>query len=227
MSAQRRVALRAALAVGLAIACAAGATPERSQAVNDAKRRWAESPHGPMLERILPPYYDVSQLPRPASRGAELVVQYCVQCHNLPNPAMHEPDQWPRVVDRMVLRMQGRGNMGELMRDMMAGVRAPGEEETRVLLAYLRDNAQRPIDPVRYPDIDSDAAKSFRLACGQCHALPDPRQHTAREWTAIVARMEKNMQWMNRVVGSRPDPREPQLRVDQILDYLRKHARRG
>jgi hypothetical protein len=39
--------------------------------------------------------------------------------------------------------------------------------------------------------------------------------------------MEKNMLWMNRVVGSKADPREPQLRVDEILDYLGRHARRG
>lgn len=218
---------RLGLAAALAAACVAGASTDRARAVDEAKRRWAESPHGPFLERILPPYYDVSQLPEPASRGAELVVQYCVQCHNLPNPAMHDAAKWPKVVDRMVLRMQGRGNMGELMRDMMGSVSAPAEAETRALTAYLQQHAQRPIDPARYPDVESDAAKSFRLACGQCHALPDPRQHTLREWQAIVARMEKNMLWMNRVVGSKADPREPQLRVDEILDYLGRHARRG
>jgi cytochrome c2 len=218
---------RVGLAAALVLACAAGAATDRSQAVDEAKRRWADSPHGPMLERILPPYYEVSQLPQPGSRGAELTVQYCVQCHNLPNPAMHEAGKWPKVVERMVLRMQGRGNMGDLMRDMMAGVQAPSEEETRVLVAYLRENALRPMDPVRYPDIESDAAKSFRLACSQCHALPDPKRHTAREWPGVVARMERNMLWMNRVVGTKADPREPQLRVDEIVDYLRKHARRG
>jgi hypothetical protein len=33
------------------------------------------------------------------------------------------------------------------------------------------------------------------------------------------------MLWMNRVVGSKPDPDEPQLRVDEIIGYLQKHAR--
>jgi hypothetical protein len=218
---------RAGLTAALAMACAAGAATDRGQAVDEARKRWADSPHGPFLERILPPYYEVSQLPQPSSRGADLMVQYCVQCHNLPNPAMHEADKWPKIVDRMVLRMQGRGNMGELMRDMMAGVRAPNEDDTRALLAYLRENAMRPMDPEQYPDIESDAAKSFRLACGQCHALPDPKRHTAAQWRSVVARMEKNMLWMNRVVGSKADPREPQLRVEEIVGYLRKHARRG
>jgi cytochrome c5 len=216
---------RAGLAAALAVACAAGAATDRARAVDEAKRRWADSPHGPMLERILPPYFEVSQLPQADSRGADLMVQYCVQCHNLPNPAMHDADKWPKVVDRMVVRMHGHGNMGELMRDMMAGVRAPTEDETQALIAYLQDNALRPIDPGRYPDIDSDAAKSFRLACGQCHALPDPKRHTAREWQSVVSRMERNMLWMNRVVGSRADPREPQLRVDEIVGYLKRHAR--
>jgi hypothetical protein len=55
----------------------------------DAKKRWADSPHGPMLERILPPTFEAGQLPEPKSSGAQLVSRYCVQCHNLPNPAMH------------------------------------------------------------------------------------------------------------------------------------------
>lgn len=225
---------RLAPAAALAAACAAvlfaalaGAAAGRSQAVDEARKRWSDSPHGPFLERILPPYFDVSQLPAPESRGAELVVRYCVQCHNLPNPAMHEAAKWPKVVDRMVVRMRGQGNMGALMRDMMAGVEAPNDEDARALTAYLQKNAQRALDPARYPDIESDAARSFRLACGQCHALPDPQRHTATEWAAVVSRMEKNMLWMNRVVGSKADPREPQLRLDEIVGYLRKHARRA
>ena len=195
------------------------------QAVEAARLRWQDSPHGPMLARILPPTFEPAQLPARNSRGAELVVEYCVQCHNLPNPAMHDAAKWPRIVERMVVRMQGKGNLGTLMKEMMAGVKAPTDEERAQLLAYLQRYAQRPLDPREYPDIESDAAKSFRLACQQCHTLPDPRRHTAAEWPAVVARMEKNMLWMNRVVGSKPDPDEPQLRIDEIVSYLQKHAR--
>jgi hypothetical protein len=154
-------------------------------------------------------------------------VQYCVQCHNLPNPAMHDAAKWPKVLERMVLRMRGQGNMGELMKEMMAGVQAPTDEEARALLAYLRQNSQRALDPRKFPDVDSPSAQSFRLACEQCHVLPDPRRHTAGEWPGVVARMERNMQWMNRVVGSQRDPREPQLRIDEIVRYLQRHARGG
>jgi len=214
------------LLVPAAFASAATATSEYDDAVAHAKARWETSPHGPMLERILPPTFAPSQLPQPDSAGARLAVRYCVQCHNLPNPAMHQAEKWPKVVDRMVLRMRGRGNLGPLMSDMMAGVAAPTEAETATLLAWLRTNAMRPLDPARYPDLESPQAQSFRVACSQCHALPDPQRHTAREWSAVVERMLKNMAWMNRVVGSRADPDEPQLRVDEIKDWLARNARK-
>jgi len=190
-----------------------------------AQKPWADSPYGPMLERILPPGFDAKMLPEPASEGAQLTQRYCVQCHNLANPAMHDARKWPAIVARMAVRMEGRGNMGRLMADMMAGVEAPTPEETRLLVAYLRRHAQKALDPKRYPEVNAPAAESFRLACSQCHVLPDPRRHTAVEWPAVVARMEKNMEWMNRVVGSRPVPGEPQLRIADINAFLARYAR--
>ena len=194
--------------------------------IEAAKRRWAESPHGPLLERILPPTFEARALPEPGSRGARLTLRYCVQCHNLPNPAMHHAEKWPGIVERMVARMEGRGNLGELMADMMAGVEAPAPGETAALVAYLQKHAQAPLDARRYPEVFEPSGEAFRLACGQCHVLPDPRRHTAVEWRAVVARMQRNMQWMNRVVGSRPVPGEPQLRVEEINAFLAKYARR-
>jgi cytochrome c5 len=190
--------------------------------IAEAKKRWAESPHGPLLERILPPTFEATQLPEPDSRGARLTLTYCVQCHNLPNPAMHDAARWPGVVARMVPRMEGKGNLGAVMADMMAGVRAPTRDEERIIVAYLRKHGQKPLDPARYPD----ANEAFRLACGQCHVLPDPKRHSAAEWRSVVARMQENMEWMNRVVGSKPVRGEPQLRVEEILAFLEKHARR-
>ena len=73
------------------------------------------------------------------------------------------------------------------------------------------------------------AGEAFRLACNQCHVLPDPRRHTAAEWRAVVARMQENMEWMNRVVGTQPAldraAGEPQLRLEEINAFLEKHAR--
>ena len=192
-----------------------------------ARKRWAESPHGPMLERILPPGFEPQQLPEPGSRGARLTLRYCVQCHNLPNPAMHHAAKWPLIFERMLLRMQGRGNIGTLMSEMMAGVAAPDGSDARALLAYLRRHAQKPLNAARYPEVDRPAGEAFKLACQQCHVLPDPKRHTATEWRAVVARMQKNMEWMNRVVGTRPVQGEPQLRVEDIDAFLAKHAKKA
>ncbi|TMH83106.1 MAG: hypothetical protein E6H49_03225 [Betaproteobacteria bacterium] len=205
----------------------ATAAAQDAQLVEQAKRRWAESPHGQMLERILPPTFELHQLPERRSRGARLLIRYCVQCHNLPNPAMHHPAKWPAIFERMVVRMRGRGNLGELMRDLMAGVEAPGVGEAGAILAYLQKHGQRPLDPKKYPAVDRPEGQSFKLACQQCHVLPDPRRHTASEWPAVVARMEKNMEWMNRVVGNRPEADEPQLKIEEINAFLIKYARKG
>ena len=191
-----------------------------------ARKRWASSPHGPMLERILPPTFSPAQLPEPASEGARLTLRYCVQCHNLSNPAMHHAEKWPAIVDRMVLRMQGRGNMGTLMHEMMAGVAAPTAEETRAIVGYLQKHAQAALDPALYPEVGRPSGEAFRIACNQCHVLPDPKRHTADEWPRVVARMQENMEWMNRVVGSKPVPGEPQLRVEEINAFLQRHAKR-
>jgi hypothetical protein len=122
--------------------------------------------------------------------------------------------------------MQGRGNLGELMAEMMAGVRAPAAEETRTLVAYLQRHSQVPLDPARYPEVYRPSGEAFRLACNQCHVLPDPRRYTAREWPVVVARMEHNMQWVNRVVGTWPIPGEPQLRIEEINAFLARYARK-
>jgi len=194
-----------------------------------ARKRWQTSPHGPMLERILPPTFETRRLPEPGSRGAQLTLRYCVQCHNLANPAMHHAEKWPAIVDRMVVRMEGRGNLGKLMAEMMAGVKAPAPEETKLLTAYLRKHAQTPLDPQRYPEVNRPSGEAFRLACNQCHVLPDPQRHTAAEWPSVVARMQENMEWMNRVVGTQPATDraagEPQLRIEEINAFLKKYAR--
>lgn len=214
-------------ALAVARAAAAAGAADYDAAVALAKQRWQESPYGPMLERILPPGFAPEMLPEPNSRAAALTVRYCVQCHNLPNPAMHQAAKWPTVVARMVARMRGQGNMGRLMHEMMAGVKSPTEDEARVLLDYLRRHGQQPLDPGKYPEAFTPRGESFRLACRQCHVLPDPKRHTAAEWRAVVRRMEKNMKWMNRVVGSQPDPDEPQLRIEDINAFLARYAKQA
>jgi cytochrome c2 len=219
--------MRYTAAFSVAALLTATAAAQDAQLIEQAKKRWAESPHGPMLERILPPMFELRQLPERRSRGARLLVQYCVQCHNLPNPAMHHAAKWPGIFERMVVRMRGKGNLGELMHEMMSSVEAPTVAEAEILLAYLQKNSQRPLDPKKYPAVNRPEGQSFKLACQQCHVLPDPKRHTASEWPSVVARMEKNMEWMNRVVGNQPDPREIQLKIEEINAFLVKYARKG
>lgn len=196
------------------------------EVVRAARARWDQSRHGETLRRILPPNVAPNQLPEPTSPGARLTVQYCVQCHNLVNPAMHDAEKWPRVVERMLPRMQGKGNMGPLMHDLMAGMRSPSVGEQRILVAYLQKHAQQRVESEKLPEADrTQAWQSYTLACAQCHTVPDPQRHTRNEWPAVVARMEKNMQWMNRVVGSKPNPAEPRYATADIVAYLQRHAR--
>ncbi len=195
--------------------------------VTTSRSRWEHSPHGEMLKRILPPNVEPAGLPEPRSRGAQLTVQYCVQCHNLAPPAMHHAEKWPRIVARMLPRMQGKGNRGPLMKELMDGVSAPSEEETKVIVAYLQKHSQKPVDAMALPEANRTRVwQSYVNACNQCHTLPDPQRHTRAEWPRVVARMEQNMAWMNRVVGSNVDPREPQYRSDEIVAYLQRYARR-
>ncbi len=202
-----------------------------------SRERWQRSTHGPMLFRILPERLESSGLPQADTRGARLVALYCVQCHNLPNPAMHDARTWPKVVRRMVPRMEGRGNLGPLMADLMrapgAGERAmaaPTPDEELEIVRYLQRHAQRGFDPAAEPEIaralERGAGRMFADACSQCHVLPDPSQHTAEEWPKVVERMRDNLEWMNRAVGGRLDAREPQLSVADIVGFLQTHARR-
>ena len=189
-----------------------------------AKYLWSQSPHGKLLERILPPSIEPHELPEPRSEGARLTARYCVQCHYLPSPQMHSPDKWTTIVERMLWRMQGRGNMGALMKEMMDKVEAPTDQETGVLTAYLKKHGQQEMDS-GHPALKSEAGRMFNIACTQCHGLPDPRRHTPREWPAVVERMKEYMAWANTVVGADALKTMPVLDTTEIVRFLQRYAR--
>ena len=185
---------------------------------------WERGPYGLMLRSILPPGPDPEKLPEPDSRGAHALTGYCVQCHYLPSPYMHTPEGWRVVVERMNRRMRGEGNMGTLMKELMEGVKAPSQQELDSLLAYLGKHGQKAIDPGQYPDLKTTVAgRSYSDACTQCHELPDPKRHTAIEWPKVVERMQKNMAWVGVIKGKIQNPHE--LKVEDILDFLKRHSR--
>lgn len=205
------------------------------------RERWENHPRGQWLLRILPVRLLPSQLPEADSEPARLTARYCVQCHALPAPAMHGAERWEAVVRRMLPRMRGEGNEGRLMHEMMEGLQAPDGPQTRAIIDYLGRHAQRPLPLQEFAGRERGAAivpgrleltlglatadgMMFQRACNQCHELPDPAAHRADEWPAIVSRMQANMEWMNRVVGSRPDPREPRFDPQRIVAFLQAHA---
>jgi hypothetical protein len=133
--------------------------------------------------------------------------------------------KWKLVVTRMVWRMQGKGNMGKLMQDMMADVKTPSADEQARLVRYLQKYAQREIDPRKYPDLKSPPGQMFSIACSQCHVLPDPQRHTALEWPQVVERMRRNMAWANRVTGDPLLRTTPELNTASIIRFLQRNSR--
>ena len=142
----------------------------------------------------------------------------------LPSPQMHTAERWASVVARMVWRMQGKGNLGAVMKDMMDQVEAPNDPEIAALTDYLKQHGQGEMDP-RHPALGSEAGKMYAIACTQCHALPDPRRHTPREWPAVVERMKKHMAWTNTVVGPDSLKTSPVLDTAEIVRFLQRYAR--
>ena len=220
----------AATAFLLGTQFASAAAPSRpagapEKEIAKAAYRWQQSSYGAMLERILPPAIEPKQLPEPRSEGARLMTTYCVRCHNLPNPAMHSAARWESVVERMVWRMEGTGNLGTLMQEMMADTKAPPAAEQTTLIRYLQKHAQKEIDPKQYSDLKSPPGQMFAIACSQCHVLPDPKRHTAREWPRVVERMQRNMTWANRVTGDAALRTLPELNTAEIIRFLQRHSR--
>lgn len=149
-----------------------------------------------------PPGVAPADLPEPGSPGAQLVATYCAQCHALPAPSMHSATDWPGVVRRMWLRMDW------LPSEM--GVAVPSAQERFVLLDYLNRHALQVSGATLPPARGRD---TFSILCSRCHALPDPRVHTAADWPTVFQRMERNMERM----GVAPPTNEE---AQEILGYL-------
>jgi len=67
------------------------------------------------------------------------------------------------------------------------------------------------------PELESGAGRLFEQTCSQCHALPDPRQHTATQWPGVIARMERNMRDARREL---PGAQE----IKNITAFLEQHS---
>ena len=168
-----------------------------------------------MMPDMLPPGTRPEDLSSPDSPGAKLLVRYCSRCHNLPSPAMHSAEEWPRIADRMFHRM----SMMSGMMGMMMNVESPTPEEQQIIVAYLKAHALKSISPNALPSPETRGAALFRDLCSQCHSLPDPKLHTDEEWPGIVERMQANMRSMRKKALTENEKKE-------IVGYLARYARR-
>ncbi|TAL85694.1 MAG: hypothetical protein EPN74_07295 [Rhodanobacter sp.] len=167
-----------------------------------------------MMGNMLPLGIDPATLPMPRSAGAKSLQHFCTQCHELPAPGLHTAAEWPAVVERMVARerMMSAYNM--------MGIQAPSDEELATLLAYLQRYAQMPLNKATAKELDTPAGRAFSETCSQCHALPDPAQHTAADWPGVVLRMKHNME-------ARGKPVPAPSTLDAVEAYLQKYAKRS
>ena len=149
-----------------------------------------------------PPGLSAADLPDAESQGAQILVGFCGQCHAVPAPTAHSATDWPGVVRRMWLRMDWLP--AEL------GVRVPSTQERYALLDYLTKNALQ-VGASALPE--GQGRQAFERVCSQCHALPDPRIHSAEDWATVFLRMESNMERMNVTPPSSGE-------AGEVLSYL-------
>lgn len=203
-----------------------GATGDGTSAEQQSKRQSSmREMMQSMMSGVVPPGVSPEALPAQTSEGAKLVTEYCAQCHNLPNPAMHSAREWPGIAGRMfrraemMSRMSGMMGGGGMMGGMaMMNVEAPTPKEQETIVAYLKKYSLRSVDAGALPDHRSEGAVLFAATCSRCHALPDPKGHTAAEWPALVTQMRGNMKSMGKPVMSGDDEHK-------IVAYLQGHAK--
>lgn len=203
----RRVGLVVPVVVWIA-GCGAEQVAETGEQPQDA-----QTPNDQLIlasARVaMPPAdYMPADLPDPDSQGAQLMAQYCVACHAVPSPTTHSATDWPIVLRRMWLRT-------ELLDTARFTVPVPSNAERIVIQRYLLDHALQ-VTSASLPE--APGKDTFVRTCSQCHALPDPKQHSSDDWVAVVTRMSGRMEHM---LGAVPPRRD----VEQIVNYLEGASR--
>jgi cytochrome c5 len=160
-----------------------------------ASARVALPPEGVRLE----------DLPDPTSEGAQFVARYCTECHALATPQVHSAADWPPIVRRMWLRIEGL--------DPSYGAANPTSAERVVLLRYLMEHG---LEVHRTALPDEPGRDTFASACGRCHGLPSPDSHAREEWADVVVRMSALTASM---VGAALSQEEIQL-ITQYLELV-------
>ena len=176
-----------------------------------------DAPPDPATKPLpLPSGFRAELLSDRSSDGAVVFIKTCGQCHDLPNPKLHSTRDWPSVVSKMARHLIVRKAFYK------KPLFIPNDAEYQRLVAYLAENGIRPM-PAHWRDL-SPAATLFKARCAQCHALPDPAQHTMAEWPGVVTRMRQNIQRLQDIEKSRRIPISND-EAFQIIAFLSKLAK--
>lgn len=195
----------ASLAVVLLLGCA---EPERPrQATGETATQIDRLVLAAAKVALPPASITAEDLPDPESPGAVALRKYCVTCHALPSPGTHSATDWPGVVRRMWLRIDGVSDEFNLPRPTVA--------ERIVTLRYLLDNALQ-VTAAELPG--GPGRDRFTQTCAQCHELPDPSQHSPDDWVAVVMRMSQHMEQMLGQTVTRSQ-------LEQLVSYLERASR--
>lgn len=186
----------------LGIANADPATPQMMGGMDNHQGTQGMT-HGMMRDNV-PPGVKPQDLPAPNSKGARLTAEYCAGCHSLPSPSMHTAKKWQVVADRMFRRMSAASTRGM----MGMPVNEPSREQQKEILVYLQAHALKSISPGALGSPNSPGAAAFSSSCSQCHALPNPRLHSAAGWPPIVRKMQSFAKQMGKKVITDQQARE-------------------
>ncbi len=203
LSTNRRARLLLPLAAALLLACQeSGSAGQPAEELPPADQLLlAAAKVGLPLAGVTP-----ADLPDPESQGANLVAQYCTYCHNLPSPGSHSATDWPRYIRRMWVRAEGLQGSYDIP--------VPSRGERQLMAQYLMDHSLQVSS-----ELPAGAGRDFfRQTCGDCHELPDPKQHSPEDWVAVVRRMMDHMQAM---LGSTLTPDQ----YSRIVLYLETASR--
>jgi cytochrome c5 len=138
-----------------------------------------------LYPEVMPPGLTPDQLPDAGGPGAVLMQGYCTQCHALPGPGRHSAEEWPQVLDRMLMLMDVADRFGGLL----GNVKTPASDERDQLRSYLVSHALKPMTGTPH----GAGASAFQNHCSACHALPDPAQYSHVDWPSRIKRMQNHM----------------------------------
>lgn len=196
--------MRRTLTYLLAFVLAAGA------AAGQASHNWGGIDVCTAYRGTAPPGIDPAMLPEPQRRGAQLLQQYCVQCHALTGPGRHTAEEWPAVLERMRMLM----DVSRRFRGLMGSIQMPDAAELRALGEYLAAHALQPMQGTPR----GAGAQAFATTCAACHTLPDPHQYRAVEWPAVITQMQDKAGIMGRTDLTAA------LADADVLAYLQRNA---